>query len=127
MTEQPSFFDPLERDTAPARSSDPETSHAAAKLPFRRLSQRHVLLTEYARAAETQRTGVYGGLTDEEAAEAAGILRGCPWKRCSELREMGMIVPWGQTTRKSSMGAEQRVCVITAEGKRTLFLLGGRD
>lgn len=107
---QPALFDPLERDTAPARSTDPATSHAAAKMPFRRLSQRHLLLEEY---------GKVGGLTDEEAAMAADILRGCPWKRCSELREQLMIAPMG-LTRKSTMGADQQVCRITGKGLATL-------
>ena len=111
----PSLFDELDRDTAPARHSDPETSHAAAKMPFRRNSQRHVLLAAY--------WGARSGLTDEEAAVAAEIYKGCPWKRCSELREMGMIAPTGRT-RASSMGAEQRVCAITAKGLETLSAMG---
>lgn len=117
--EQPGLFDPLDRDTAPARSSDPHTSHAAAKMPFRRLSQRHILLVIYERHAAD-------GLTDEEAAIEAGIWRGCPWKRCSELREQGMIFPLG-ITRTSTMGAEQQVCRITTLGRATLDLLGDSD
>jgi hypothetical protein len=116
---QPDLFDPLNRATAPARHSDPETSHKAAAMPFRRNSQRHRLLTEYSVAA-----GFEDALTDEEAAEAAEIYRGCPWKRCSELREMGMIEPTGEK-RWSTMGAEQRVCKITAKGLATLEALRG--
>jgi hypothetical protein len=105
----PSLFDEFARDTAPARHTDPETSHMAAKMPFRRNSQRHQLLTEYEKLPPSL------GLTDEEAAEEAGIFRGCPWKRCSELREMGLILPTGEH-RVSTMGAEQRVCRITEKG-----------
>jgi hypothetical protein len=94
-----------------ARATDPVTSHVAAKMPFKRDSQRHLLLRcyEYAR-----------GLTDAEAAEAAGINRGCPWKRCSELREMGLIQPITGVTRMSPNGAMQRVCAITAQGLAVL-------
>jgi hypothetical protein len=106
----------LNRATAPARHSDPETSHKAAAMPFRRNSQRHRLLNCYSLDSD--------GLTDEEAAEAAEIYRGCPWKRCSELREMGMIEPTGEK-RWSTMGAEQRVCKITAKGLATLEALRG--
>ena len=114
MYEQPGLFDerrPLERSTAPARRSDPSTSHQAAKLPFQRESQRHRLLTQYGAARE--------GLTDEEAAEAAEIFRGCPWKRCSELRQDIMIAPTS-ATRVSSMGAAQDVCIITGKGRAVL-------
>ena len=122
-TTQPDLFAELNRDTAPARHSDPETSHKAAAMPFRRDSQRHRLLAEYASAQDFD-----DGLTDEEAAEAAGVFRGCPWKRCSELREMGMIAPLrlpdgSVGTRVSTMGAEQRVCKITEKGRKALEVL----
>lgn len=121
MTAHQQSFDELARDTAPARHSDPKTSHKAAASPFRRNTQRHLLLIEYQLAASPDRVSLEQpiGLTDEEAASLAGILRGCPWKRCSELREMHLIRPTGET-RQSSMGVAQNVCVITAKGTAVL-------
>lgn len=122
MIEQGSLLPPtLERGTAPARHTDPETSQAAAKAPFKRESQRHRLLTEY---RDADMHGTPDGLTDEEAATHAGITRGCPWKRCSELRESLMVTPTGKT-RPSSMGVEQQVCAITQKGRAVLELLRG--
>jgi hypothetical protein len=105
------FWDPPHTE---ARSTDPDTSHQAAKLPFRRNSQRHELLASYLLASWHGQ-----GLTDEEAAISAGIDKGCPWKRCSELRDMGFIVPTGET-RVSTGGANQRVCVITTQGREAM-------
>lgn len=111
MTMQQGSFDELNRDSIPARNSDPATSHAAAAMaPFRRNTQRHKLLAAYGAERE--------GLTDEEAGIAAEIAQGA-WKRCAELREMLMIVPIGKT-RTGSMGAEQRVCMVTTRGLATL-------
>lgn len=123
MTVHQQSFDELSRDTAPARHGDPATSQAAAKLPFRRNSQRHLLLTCYGLAWENRDETHFGDLTDEEAATVAGISRGCPWKRCSELREMLMIAPTGHT-RTSSLGADQQVCRITEKGRATLDQMG---
>jgi hypothetical protein len=90
------MFDALERDTAPARRTDPQTSQDAAVMPFRRTSQRYRLLEAYMAHPD--------GLTDEQAAVHAGILTGCPWKRSSELRE--------------TMGASQQVCKVNSAGLR---------
>ena len=106
-----------------ARTADPETSHQAAKLPFRRASQRHDLLIRYEQAR--WHDTIDRGLTDEQAATAAGITKGCPWKRCSELREAGLIAPIG-ITRPSSGGANQRVCAITPQGVEILHRLEER-
>lgn len=123
MTVHQQTFDELERDTAPARHMDPPTSHAAAKSPFRRNSQRHILLTCYGLAWDRRDETHHSGMTDEEAANVAGIHRGCPWKRCSELREMLLIVPTGET-RESSLGADQQVCRITQKGQAILDQMG---
>lgn len=112
MTEQLNLLD---ASTSPARSTDPATSHAAARQPFRRGTQRHTLLKEYRDA---------DNLTDEEAAIAADIPRGCPWKRCSELRDLGLIVPTG-SVRRSGLGSDQRVCRITDAGMTVLDSLDG--
>ena len=117
MTDQASLFDQPPSFHQEARTTDPDTSHASAKRPFQRGSQRHRLLTEYSVRPE--------GLTDEEAASLAGIKAGCPWKRCSELREMGMIQATGRV-RESSMGAMQQVCAITFGGRRMLGLIASK-
>ena len=88
-----------------ARAADPETSQAAAQA-FRRGTIRHRLLEQYRKVGHL-------GWTDEEASTMADVIQG--WKRCSELRNAGLITPTGKT-RRSARGAEQRVCVITPDG-----------
>ncbi len=105
----------IDLPTSPARSTDPATSHQAAAMPFRKSSQRYTLLCEY----KTRHDNHGDGYTDEEAADFAGITKGCPWKRCSELREAGFIAPIG-TTRMSDAGALQNVCAITVAGLAVL-------
>lgn len=86
-----------------ARACDPDTSKAAAaSIP--RVSTAHAcLLTAYMRAGEL-------GLTDEQAAiEAELDMRSCWWKRCSELRAVGLVVPTGEE-RISSSGRRRIVC-----------------
>lgn len=95
----------VEQLTFPARASDPATSQESARKP--RESQRMTILRQYEK----------GPLTDEEAAEWAGIRGG--WKRCSELRAVGLIVPCGITVSLST-GARTRVCRITLEGVQAL-------
>lgn len=68
-----------------ARATDPETSKAAAA-SIRTGSHKQLLLEAY-------RAAGYKGLTDEEAAERAGLTRTGYWKRCSDLRRDGFIVP----------------------------------
>ena len=49
------------------------------------------------------------GLIDEEAALASeSDMRSCWWKRCGELRALGLIVETGET-RKSS---RNRLCIV---------------
>jgi hypothetical protein len=63
-----------------------------------------------------------GAMTDEEAGLASGLAlkpKCCYWKRCSELRAMGLIIPTGET-RLSSAGSAMQVCEITQEGKEAL-------
>ena len=63
------------------------------------------------------------GLTDEEAAKAAGIsLRSGYWKRCSDLRGYGLIQPvenehGDYVTRPSASGIHVGVCAVTPEGE----------
>jgi hypothetical protein len=96
------------------RSADPITSAlGAGDVKPRRTTQAMQLLAEYAHR---------DGLTDEEAGLFSGLLsrpKCCYWKRCSELRAKGFIVPTGET-RVSSAGSAMQVCAITAEGKKAL-------
>jgi hypothetical protein len=96
------------------RSADPITSVlGAGDVKPRRGSQQALLLAEYA---------YRDGLTDEEAGLFSGLLsrpKCCYWKRCSELRAKGFIVPTGET-RLSSAGSAMQVCAITPAGKEAL-------
>lgn len=93
-----------------ARNSDPLTSHlGAVSISYRSGSQKAKLLQAYATAGAN-------GLTDEEAAERAGLsMRSCYWKRCSELRQDGYVAETGQT-RLGSAGVARLVCSITNSG-----------
>lgn len=94
-----------------ARRTDPETSHAAAQLVKARATSARVLLLA---AFYSER--FTDGLTDEEAAEIAGVsLRSEYATRCSELRRGGMIAVTG-TTRTGASGASREVSKITALG-----------
>lgn len=96
------------------RNTDPVTSAlGASDVKPRRQTQAMQLLAEYAHR---------DGLTDEEAGLFSGLLsrpKCCYWKRCSELRAKGLIVPTG-VTRLSSAGSAMQVCAITAEGRKAL-------
>jgi len=102
-----------------ARSSDPETSKQAAAAAERRApSQRDRLLNAYMVAGDR-------GLTDEEAGVSAGLSGSGYWKRCSDLRNLGMIAPLG-LQRQVSSGLMAQVCVITPEGWRRMDELSRR-
>ncbi len=96
------------------RSADPITSVlGAGDVKPRRISQAMLLLAEYAKGA---------GLTDEDAGYASGLAQKpkcCYWKRCSELRANGFIIPTGET-RLSSAGSAMQVCEITEIGEEAL-------
>ena len=93
-----------------ARRSDPETSHRAAEnAAMRSGSHKALLLIAYGYAEN--------GYTDEEAASVAGLSHIGFWKRCSDLRNLGFIIPNGLERRVSS-GLMAQVCEITLEGKR---------
>lgn len=96
------------------RSADPMTSVQGARdVKPRRTSQAMLLLAEYAHR---------DGLTDEEAGLFSGLAQRpkcCYWKRCSELRALGFIIPTGET-RLSSAGSPMQVCEITEVGERAL-------
>jgi len=95
-----SLFDPATR----SRRSDPETSKAAA----RSLRTRPIL----EKLAEAYRSAGSFGLTDEEAGNRTGI-EGA-WKRCSDLRRLGVIIET-QWTRRGSSGRAARVCIYQGD------------
>lgn len=90
------------------RASDPDTSRQVS--PIRVGSHRALLLEQYATATL--------GLTDEEAGMRAALagheIRGY-WKRCSDLRTMGLIQDLG-IRRTLSTGSQGIVCAITQTG-----------
>ena len=95
------------------RDADPDTSRQGAKdVKPRQGSQAMQLLNTYANARI--------GLTDEEAGQRSGLAdKGAGyWKRCSDLRRLGLIED-SHTTRTGSSGSEMRVCTITAKGLET--------
>lgn len=101
-----------------ARSSDPVTSKRAAhSAKLRAGTHKHRLLVAYSRAAV--------GFTDEEAAVRADLLSVGYWKRCSDLRNAGLIEPvkhanGGIVTRLTDNGDHVMVCSITDLGLATL-------
>lgn len=79
------MFDPVYRINS-HRVNDWATSIEGAKsVAYRAGSQKDSLLKAF-------QTAYPAGLTDEEAAVAAGMaLTSCYWKRCGELRQDGFI------------------------------------
>lgn len=104
-----------------ARADGPATSEKAARsVSVRSRSQKALLLVEYAR--------VEGGLTDEEAADRAGLLakpKACWWHRSSDLRKDELIVDTGAVRVSTRSGEENMVCVITDLGRRIAAQLKG--
>lgn len=103
------------------RHTDPPTSQEAAASRDNRLrwgSQRHKLLAAFADAPD---------MTDEEAGKVTGLYssRACYWKRCGELRDLGLIEDTGQT-RTSECGHKVIVSAITQRGLAALAELNAR-
>lgn len=123
---------PLESTTPPVRyamerkgrhrAGDHATSvQGAHDVVFRAGSQLHRLLVVYASAVNT-------GLTDEQAAERAGLLGSCWWKRSGELRQDGLIeqvldADGREVTRAGRAGVQRIVCRITSDGVARLSRL----
>lgn len=108
----------MSQPTYRARRTDPVTSHLAAVGTPGRVSQRNRILLGYALANRWS-------LTDEQAAEEAGVSpRSCWWRRCSELRELGHIAPLrnedGLIHVMSSQGKQVMTSMITPAGKQYL-------
>lgn len=107
----PSIEQPVLAKVIPLfRNSDPVTSKKAAVGASKRApSQQLIILKAF---------GSGRGFTDEEVGVFTALAfkpRCCYWKRCSELRAMGLIVPTGEFA-KSTAGELQRICKITAKG-----------
>jgi len=100
-----------------ARREGPSTSKAAARaVAYRTGTQKALILALYGQAQED-------GLTDEEVASFLGWVEvNKARKRCSDLRNEGMIVPLagGSVTRVGKSGMANEVCVITDKGRGTL-------
>jgi hypothetical protein len=93
------------------RNTDPQGSVNGAKhITPKRGSQAMRLLAIYAQ-------NPIMGLTDEEASSQAGILHG--WKRCADLRRMGLIEPTG-SMRPTVAQVNAMVCRITQQGLEAL-------
>ena len=105
--DQPTLFDAL---PPAARATDPHTSHlAASHARVRAQTQLGRLLATYLNQQGAE------ALTDEMAAHLTGLpVRSCWWKRCSELRDMGLIERVG--TGRSSLGEQVMTCKITRLG-----------
>jgi len=94
------------------RSTDPVTSRQAK--PLKVNSHRAILLAMYSNKSL--------GLTDEEAgslaAEQGHHISGY-WKRCADLRSLGLIQHNGYV-RSLLSGSQGMVCVITEAGREAL-------
>jgi hypothetical protein len=113
------FNEPTNR----TRKNDYDTSNqGAADVSFRAKSQKCKLLFAFAKEACRKNKG----LTDEEASNAAGLPeRCCFWKRCGELRDLGLI-EFTSEMRMGGLGSQCGVSKITLEGMRLAVELGGK-
>jgi hypothetical protein len=94
-----------------ARTSDPETSHAAAAS----LSDKHTMLRTLLLTF-----AAHHSLTAEQACALAGYSPADgAWKRVSDLTRLGWVSPTGDATEGSS-GRRQRLLEITEEGRDQL-------
>lgn len=91
-----------------ARARDPQTSKDAA----RSIEQSDAVNTLLLALTREYRLAGSDGLTDEEAAQRTGI--DGAWKRCSDLRRLGVITPTG-TRRKATSGRWQQVCAYKGD------------
>ena len=109
MSAQLDIFAAADQRPGRSRRGDRATSIAGARaVAYRAGSQKALLLSAYAIAGAR-------GLTDEEAAAAAGLsIRSCYWKRCGELRQDGYIAEAGK--RPGEAGVDRIVCAITSTG-----------
>lgn len=98
-----------------ARRSDPSTSHEGAEAVRWRAGNHKALLLDAYRYKKMP-------LSDREAWQHSSLrdrVACCWWKRCSELRELGMIEVVS-TTICTATGSRVQRCVITDKGQRAL-------
>lgn len=109
----------------PSRTTDPATSHqAAATITVKAGTQRAHLLEAFL-LCDNQDWRRDRGMTDEEAMNLAypKVLPESEYsKRCSELREAGLIEPTG-VTRTGSSGHQRIVSRITEAGRKAVASL----
>ena len=96
------------RDGRHRQPDRPSSVKGAQSVAYRAGTQKARLLDAYQQAYPL-------GLTDDEAAVAAGLpLTSCYWKRCGELRQDNMILPGRE--RKSRHSGETRIeCTYNPE------------
>jgi len=105
---------------ARTRNNDHATSiQGAVQVGGRAATQRIRLLHAYGDAEPLGFPSAFDGLTDEEAAQACGLLNSCYWKRCGELRADGLIEFTGGT-RPGAAGTARKVSRITERGRAVL-------
>lgn len=118
-----------------ARTTDPVTSKAAARRSSVRAgSHKARLLAAYGSATASKAVGMDNvtGLTDVEAAEICDLLSVGYWKRCSDLRNDGLIQPvlhdsGNVVIRYTANGDANMVCSITDLGLATLSSMKEND
>jgi len=104
-----------------ARSTDPETSKAAARLLGGKAgTMRRRLLDYYGIVGSVRPSDTRWGATAEEATEDCGYTAADgAWKRVSDLLNAGLLEDTGRT-RAGSSGRQQRVLRITEKGRAAL-------
>lgn len=96
----------------PSRKTDPETSRKGERdVAMRANTQKHKLLKAY----------VGRRLIADEAEAIAQTGGRCPWKRCSELREMGYLELTGVERISEQSGSKQVESKLTAAGAKYLW------
>ena len=101
--------DTLPAPTAPARSTDPETSHAAYAHLKPGKMQAAMLLGYY-------RLGDRGGTADEAHIACRYGGGRCYWHRSTDLRDGGFIADTEETRTNAETGVQNQVRVITERG-----------
>jgi hypothetical protein len=91
----------------PDRATSVEGAH---NVQMRSGTQKVKLLAAYA---------IYFELTDDEAAAYADLLQSTYWRRCGELRDLGLIEDTGKT-RPGRAGVSRMICRITNAGHEAL-------
>jgi hypothetical protein len=104
----------LDWQPAPARNSDPETSHLAADRAGMKASHSRMMVLRHLIAS--------GPMTDFELADATGVIQSSIGKRRGEVRDWHMVeactAPDGsRLTRKSPSGSPAIVWQVTDAGR----------